>query len=54
MRDSWVFSSGQAMTILIGDFQPDADSWLVEKAIIEGTEEDFSLKQTETIRVTLP
>lgn len=53
-RRYYCFQSGLEMTILIGDFQPDAEGWLVEKAIIEGTEENFSLKQIETIRVTLP
>ncbi len=53
-RRYYCFQSGTEMTILIGDFQPDENGWLAEKAIIEGTEEDFQLKQTDTIHVALP
>lgn len=53
-RRYFCFQSGTQMHILTGEFQPEENGWLVEKAIIEGMEDNFLVKQTDTIRVTLP
>lgn len=53
-RRYYCFQSGPEMTILIGDFQPAANGWTTEKAIIVGTEEAFTIKDVQVMHVTLP
>ncbi|HEX6387301.1 MAG TPA: META domain-containing protein [Anaerolineae bacterium] len=53
-RSYFCFQSGAEMTVLIGELEPGEESWTAEKAILVGTDEDFTVRDVSLIEVGLP
>lgn len=53
-RSYFCFQSGAEMVVLIGDLEPGEESWMAEKAILAGNDEDFTVRDVSSIDIGLP